>query len=813
MPVRIRPLATVLMLSAALALSGCESPEEKAERFYQSGMALLAAGDEERALIEFRNVFENDGFHKEARKTYADVQLRRGEVAEAYSQYLRLIEQYPDMVEVREILAGLAISRNDWEEAERHGKAAIELAPDRPAVRAIAAALDYRTAVMAEDEAGSEDAYRRAEAILAETPDDAVARRIVIDRLANSADPLSAMPQIDRAIAADPRQLEYQALKFRLLAEANDVEGTGTQLRAMFEQFPANEEVRTALITWYMTQRDFDGAEAFLREIAGEDTGAPEGHLAVVQLLQAARGPEAAKTELERLVTANQGTPNADLYRAMAAVIDYQAGRQAEAVAALEDILKTAQPTDQTRRIKIMLAQLLADSGNQVGARARVEEVLVEDPTNTDALKLRAGWLIAEDRPGDAIVDLRAALGQDSRDPEILTLMAEAHERDGSPELAGERLALAVEVSNAAPEESLRYARFLTRQGRSGPAEAVLVDSLRANPESVEVLAGLADLRLANRDWPRVEEVVASLRAIGTADATAAAQGIEASLLAGQNRTDESIAFLQRQVAEGMGDATAVAMIVQTQVRSGRLDEARAYLDEAMKATPDDPDLRLLSGAVYGLQGQNDRAEEAFRALIDENPGAEPPVRMLYGLLMATGRTDDAGQVIDAALEKAPGSGLLRWMKAGHLEQTGDIDGAIAIFEQLYAEDSTSEIVANNLASLITTYRTDPESLERAYVIARRLNGSNVPAFQDTYGWIQYRRGNLEEALANLEPAAAGLPDDPLVQFHLGMTYAGLKRTGDARRTLTRALELWGESTLPQAATARETLDALPKEG
>ena len=85
-----------------------------------------------------------------------------------------------------------------------------------------------------------------------------------------------------------------------------------------------------------------------------------------------------------------------------------------------------------------------------------------------------------------------------------------------------------------------------------------------------------------------------------------------------------------------------------------------------------------------------------------------------------------------------------------------------------------------------------------------------MPAFQDTYGWIAYRRGDLTEALANLEPAAAGLPNDPLVQFHLGMTYAALKRPEDAAAgAAPRAGKLAGDSPLPQFQTARDTLTTL----
>jgi tetratricopeptide (TPR) repeat protein len=213
---------------------------------------------------------------------------------------------------------------------------------------------------------------------------------------------------------------------------------------------------------------------------------------------------------------------------------------------------------------------------------------------------------------------------------------------------------------------------------------------------------------------------------------------------------------------------------------------------------------------LYVLEDETAEAELLLRDLITQDPSAEAPARLLYGVLLTSGRPDEATAVLDAAIAAQPTSSTLRWLKAGELERAGDFEGAIAIYEVMYAENSNDVVVANNLASLITTHRTDPESLERAFAVARRLRGSDVPAFQDTYGWIEFRRGNLDEALRHLEPAAAGLPDDPLTQFHLGMVYAGLNRPEDARKQLTRALEIAGDSPLPQFETARQTLATLP---
>lgn len=200
---------------------------------------------------------------------------------------------------------------------------------------------------------------------------------------------------------------------------------------------------------------------------------------------------------------------------------------------------------------------------------------------------------------------------------------------------------------------------------------------------------------------------------------------------------------------------------------------------------------------------------DGYAALITDQPGAEEPVAAMYQLLRRENRLQEATQVLDAALTVERPALRLRWFKASELEAAGEFEAAIAIYDAAYAEDANNLVIANNLASMITTYRTDQESLVRAQAIARRLRDVQVPAFQDTYGWIEYRLGNYQTALQHLEFAAEGLPDEAMIQFHLGMTYAALERIDDAQRVLRRALDLAGDSTLPQFDVARETLASI----
>ena len=798
-------------LCAVLFLASCEDAEDRAEAFYQSGLALLEEGDTERALVEFRNVFEHNGFHKEARQIYADTLLDLDRVEDAYGQYLRLIEQYPDTAPVRLTLAEIALARNDWDEVRRHGLTGVELDPDNARARAVAAAIAYTAALRDDDPQAMKLAASRSEFVLKEDPENLVALRVAIDAAARGPLPETALPLLDRAIEQDPDSLEFHGAKLRLLTDMQDDPRAVAQLEVMFDLFPDNEEVRTTLVNWHLQQQNYPAAEKILRALAGDPATEPAGHMTVAQFLRRAYGDEASVAELNALAAASAGSETHNLYKATAAMILFEADPSGDGITTMKELSESLSDSDQSRRIKAMYAQMLVSNGDETTARNVVADILSQDTTNVDALKMRAAWGIADDNPDVAITDLRTALSQSPRDPEIMLLMATAHERTGFPELAGERLALAVEVSGAEAVPSLRYARFLMRDGRTQAAVSVLTDARRTSPTNLELISVLADLHLGDQDWARATELLGELRTMAEANPRAAQLGtaLEAAILSGQNRTDESLAVLQNQLSDLDEDGRAALTIAMAQIRAGKTSEARTYLAETLIQRPDDMALRMLSGSVAMMEGDADEAETLFRAVLQDAPQTEAAVRLLYSLLHLQGRDAEKETVLEAGLSDMPTSETLLWIKAGALEQDGDINGAIGIYEALYTQDSANVVVANNLASLLAAHRTDSASLDRAYRIARRLRSIEVPAFQDTYGWIVYRRGDYAEALDYLRPAALGLPGDPLVQYHLGKTQHALGKTDEAIETLTQALEIAGDNTLPQFTEARALLAEL----
>ena len=781
------------LLCATALLAACDSAEERAEGHYRAGLERLEAGDVDRAMVEFRNVFQLDGQHRDARATYAGLLRESGRGSQAFGQYLRLVEQYPDDLEGRRALAELALDSGDWEAVERHARAAAELAPDDPSVRAVLASLAYRDASLAEDDEARAAAVADARALLEADPSSAAARRVVLDDLLRGRDWEGALAVVDEGLATNPDAAALYRARLGLLRELGRDEEIGPQLRQMVERFPDDEATRQTLIQWLVAQGELDEAEAFLRSLIDPKDPEPGARVTLVQFLSELRSPEAAVEELDRIVA--EGTSDPALFRSMRAAIDFDAGRREEAIAEMEAILEETDPDEAPEgrldAVRVALAKMLIADGNPVGARARVEEVLEDDPNQVEALKLIAGWLIEDDATGDAIQSLRQALGQSPRDPEIMTLMARAHEREGNRELMAEMLSLAVEASGSAPEESLRYATHLAGEGQTRAAEDMLLNALRAAPGEVALVDALGKLYVSTEEWGRVEQAVDTLREAGTPEATAAADGLVARQLAAQERGDELMTFLEGLSEEGQSRADVA--IVRAQLARGDAEAALTHAEAALEEAPDDPVLRFVRASVLAGMGRLDEAEAAYRALVEEEPDAERVWLALYRLALAQGDAAAADAVLEEAIAAVPESATLQWTRAGALEREGDVEGAIAIYEALYERDSDAPVIANNLASLLSTHRDDDESLQRAAVISRRLRGSDVPQFQDTYGWIAFRRGDVEEALANLEPAAAGLPDDPRVQHHYGLALAAAGRDDEALEVLAGVLDTLGE--------------------
>jgi len=160
---------------------------------------------------------------------------------------------------------------------------------------------------------------------------------------------------------------------------------------------------------------------------------------------------------------------------------------------------------------------------------------------------------------------------------------------------------------------------------------------------------------------------------------------------------------------------------------------------------------------------------------------------------------DEAIKVVRTGLQQQPDSMALHIILAGALERKGDYEGAISEYELMADKQPGNLIVANNLASLLLDRRTDKASLKKAQSLAAVLRKSQIPQFKDTLGWLSYLQGDYRTAVSLSEEAAAALPDQAAVRYHLGMGYISTNQPDKASEQLKKALELAPNNELAEA--------------
>lgn len=806
-----------ILLSLVLmgALAACKNSEERAEEYYQSALVLLEEGDTERAVLELRNVFDYNGEHREARRLYADLSLERGNVQEAYSQYLLLVEQYPDAVDVRRKLAEIALDLGNLAEVKRHSDAAIEMEPDIPEHQALAVFLAYSDARQSQDAVAAGEAVQDAEALLQVHPDLITALRILIDWHATSPVPARALSYIDHLLMLHPNARSLYTVRLSVLQRSGRDEEIGPQLHQMYERFPDDTVIVDQMVKWYHSRGEYKTLEAFLRDRAGAPDAPLAGHMTVVTLLKQLQGDEAAMQELHRLAEANTGTDLGRKYILQQALLEFQSNAGPHVIKqAMDDvsrIIEQADDPDLINEARISLSRMKSTVGDQKTARALVDAVLESDPSNVPGLRARAARDIREDNMSKAISGLRQALGQEPRNADTLLLLADAQQKMGNVELAEQRLAQAVEITNSAPREALVYAHFQMNRGQLAAADRVLTDSFGSTGD-MKVANLLGEVMLKRGDLKGAQNLLQALANSQSPNAAPLARSLQAAILFNQNRVDEGFAFLRNSIEEGdeNGQLSSGLKILRIQMLSGRLQEARKQIDLMQEQFPDTLVLKLLKGNLYALEGFPEKAIETYRALLVEHPDDENIIQRLYSTLRETDRRDEASALLKDALTRQPDASRLLVLRAIELEEELQSAEAIAIYEALYRKYPDNVIYANNLASMLATHREDPAEIKRAYTIAQRLNGVRNPAMLDTLGWVQYLNEETDAAVLNLQAAARGLPGNPTVAFNLAHAYAQARRTDEARAELNRGFSLAnGDETVPQYSRAKELLKQL----
>jgi len=200
----------------------------------------------------------------------------------------------------------------------------------------------------------------------------------------------------------------------------------------------------------------------------------------------------------------------------------------------------------------------------------------------------------------------------------------------------------------------------------------------------------------------------------------------------------------------------------------------------------------------------------AFKTALERAPKWWVVYRNMALAFLGSHRNDDAIAALRDGIAKTDQPERLETELAVVYERLGKPDDAIEVYSSALQREPKSDVLSNNLAMLLVTYKKDPASLERAKRLAARFASSTNPSFLDTYGWVMYKGGDPAAAVSALLSASAKSADSPISLYHLGMAEASAGQPEAARDSLTRSLQSGAKFSGMEEAKA--TLDQLAKD-
>ena len=98
-------IGLLLSLLGLLALVACDSPEERAQAYYEKGVKLLEQGDPVKASLEFRNALKIQEGFVPALYSLGLAQEQMNQPEDAAKIFFAVIERAPEHVDARVHLA------------------------------------------------------------------------------------------------------------------------------------------------------------------------------------------------------------------------------------------------------------------------------------------------------------------------------------------------------------------------------------------------------------------------------------------------------------------------------------------------------------------------------------------------------------------------------------------------------------------------------------------------------------------------------------------------------------------------------------
>lgn len=480
-----------------------------------------------------------------------------------------------------------------------------------------------------------------------------------------------------------------------------------------------------------------------------------------------------------RLVNANGGDPAKTLRQGLARLEDpedkgrllHELGRLALTNASLDEPQRIAQ------------AETLLDEAKELPGR--------------DAL----GWvkLLEGDiaRARKQVPRAKAAYAASGRgrskfvEPRLATLLIEGDGR--GPNLAK---LTQLEKRSDDPQVTLALADALADKGNPGGAAELYEKALWTNAAPSDALEHLVSWARSTAASGRRDQAYARLRIVQEARPKDPAVVRElVSLAQSMNRPAEAVSWYEKLLESAPDNLDYKIAYAGALNDAGKHERAITLLEELMKKAPEAKSGRSLAELGRAYMGSD---EVKARQLLNEAKRLEPSAE-IYTLL---GRVEAKQQRFDAAMEafqealKLSGGRNDVRLELGLLQlRRGNPQDAVDNLKMVLRNDPSQTEAVSALGEALTAVQKYRDALQ-IYQRALEAGTENVDIMMKSALLQLQQLNQLPQAVKTLRDVLTLAPENAEAHYYLGYAYKDMGRSADAKRELSRFVELAPDSEL-----------------
>ncbi len=363
---------------------------------------------------------------------------------------------------------------------------------------------------------------------------------------------------------------------------------------------------------------------------------------------------------------------------------------------------------------------------------------------------LIADYLGKVEDPNRFFVNVLAGGGADKH---MLEMMGDVYARQGDKDLA---LKIYDTLLTEAEKDNLMNSRyFILKEKRDNFGLAAKSKITSPAQGAAELFYNMA--RILFQDQSNDSALVFARLSSQLDPAKDDARLLIAGMMVQAGHIDDAIALYKSIKTDSPGYAEAQRSAAELLEKEGKLEDSIALLEENYKNTKDVENIVQI-GDVYRRAEQHDKAIKAYDRAIDAMGGKVSSDHwvILYARGMSyeqLGNSKKAEEDLMAALEFQPDHPyLLNYLGYSWADQGKKLNESLEMIQKA------------------VTLKPDD-----GYIV-------------DSLGWVYYKVGRYDEAVAELERAVELVPYDPIINDHLGDAYWNVGRKNEARFQWARAL-------------------------